>query len=156
MNYKSEETRQRQLANLKSFKKADQLTPEEKERQKQISIKGALARTEKQREKKNLQETTKAILETYISRDKAVKYLGDNVDFLPGDGDITVQALLTARLAAALLDDGNAKAYELLRDTSGQRPKDQVQIDAEIITAADRALMDKINARLSAENDPAD
>ena len=126
----------------------------DKDKQREIARKGAYAMLEKRREKKTLKETTKALLETSISREYAEKTIGkENADLIP-DNELTMQALLSVRLASALLQDGNAKAFELLRDTSGQKPKDELEINADIMTAADRALLDKINARMTAGNDP--
>ena len=139
-------------ANLKPFKKYDELTPEEREKQKALCTKGAYVRTEKQRAKKNLRETALGLLETELSKEQAKKLIGDNADLIPDD-NLTMQSVLTVRLAMALMEDGNAKAFEVLRDTSGQTVKQSLEVDANLtMTDADRALMEKINARLSAND----
>lgn len=143
------EKRKSQIANLKPFGKAETLTPEERERQIEISRKGALARTEKQRNQKTLKEQCLTLLNTTISREQAKKMIGDKAEYI-SDEDLTIQSVLNVRLMEALLQDGNAKAYELLRDTSGQAPKQAIELEANMtMTEADRALMDKINARLN-------
>ena len=139
---------QRQISHLKSFRPAEELTAEELERQREISRKGALIRTEKQRAKKTLKETALDLLNTNISRAKAVSYIGDKADLIP-DENLTMQAVLTVALAESMLKDGNAKAFEVLRDTSGQKPKDEINLTADIMTAADRALLEKVNARIT-------
>ena len=140
---------ERRMQNLKPFKSYEESTEEERERMREIVTKGAYVRTEKQRAKKNLKETALSLLETELSREQAKKLIGDKADLIPDD-NLTMQAVLTVRLATALVEDGNAKAFEVLRDTSGQTVKQQVELDANLtMTDADRALMDKINARLS-------
>ena len=148
------EKRKRQIANLKTFQKAENATPEQLEWQKEVSIKGALARTEKQREKKTLRETCLTLLNTPLTREQAENMIGDKATGLIDEKDLTMQTVLSMRLMQALLEDGNAKAYELLRDTSGQAPKQAVEIDNNItMSDADRALMDKINRRLSVDGE---
>lgn len=139
---------ERRNKNLKPFKKASELSPEERERQREISIKGALCRAEKQRNEKTMKETTLMLLKTPLSRKDAEKLIGDKADMID-DKELTMQTVLTLRLMDSLLSDGNAKAFEVLRDTAGQKPRDEMTITADIMTDADRSLMDKINARLS-------
>ena len=43
---------------------------------------------------------------------------------------------------------GSYKHYETLRDTAGFKPKDEVGITADIMTDADRSLLDKVSGRL--------
>ena len=150
----SEESIERRNKNLKPFRKAETLTEEERERQLEIQRKGAMARTEKQRSQKTLKEQTLVLLKTEISRTQAERMIGKEQADLIADEDLTVQSVLNVRLMSALLEDGNAKAYELLRDTSGQRPKDEVNITADIMTEADKALIEKINARMGISGDP--
>lgn len=141
------EKHNRKIANLKPFRKAEELSPEELERQKEISIKGAIARAEKYRAKKTLKETALDVLNTAISRDDAVTMLGDKAKFI-ADENLTYQTAMLFMLADAV-KEGNAKAFEVLRDTSGQKPKDEINLTADIMTAADRALLEKVNARIT-------
>jgi len=43
---------------------------------------------------------------------------------------------------------GNMKAYELIRDTHGDKPVDRVQAEVDVTTDADRALLANISKRL--------
>ena len=43
---------------------------------------------------------------------------------------------------------GNLKAYELIRDTHGDKPKDTIAIEQDIMTETDRAMLEKITARI--------
>ena len=88
------------------------------------------------------------MLNTEINREQAKKWIGDKADLI-ADKDLTIQAVMNVALLQSILETGNAKAYETLRDTSGQSVKNELQITADIITESDRALIDKINRRLS-------
>jgi len=137
--------------NLKSYKPYSELTEEERKKQHENSVKGGLARGEQMRKEKTLKETALKVLETRLTRDNAVKMLGDKAELI-SDDDLTIQSVLTVRLIDALLQEGNCKAYELLRDTSGQKPVDASTIDlsADIMTPADRKLLENITRHLSA------
>ena len=147
--------RNNQMANLKPFVKSESLTEEEKQKQSDICRNGAYARMEKQREKRNLQQTTLALLETKLSREQAQNMIGKQADLIP-DENLDMQTVLSVRLATALLDDGNAKAFELLRDTSGQgvKAKSEIELSGNLMTDADRSLLEKITARMGISGDP--
>ena len=51
-------------------------------------------------------------------------------------------------VAAGRAIGGNIKAAEYIRDTYGDKPVDRVDVTGEIITESDRAMLEKINARL--------
>lgn len=141
------------LNNLKSYKPLDQLTPEEREKQLANAKKGGLKTQEIYKKAKSWKDVCNQALITKVSRDKAVKYLGDDVDLLvfDDDGMVTMQDILTVR-AMQIASDGNIKGLEFIRDTSGQKPveKSAMDISADIMTAADRALLENINARMAA------
>ena len=82
-----------------------------------------------------------------MSKEQANKYLGADAEKLSAE-DLTVQGIMIAKMAQEAMQNGNAKAAEFVRDTSGQRPKDVVEVNAEIITASDRSLIDKMAERL--------
>lgn len=43
---------------------------------------------------------------------------------------------------------GDVKAYTALRDTTGEKPAETIDLSADVTTEADRALMEKLKARL--------
>ena len=43
---------------------------------------------------------------------------------------------------------GDVKAYTALRDTAGEKPAETIDLSADVTTEADRALMEKLKARL--------
>lgn len=49
---------------------------------------------------------------------------------------------------------GNMKAYELVRDTHGDKPQDKIQIDgANVMTDADRDMLKRISERMEQADD---
>ena len=130
---------------LENLRKFGTLSPEERT---EISTKGGKARAQQRRDQKNLRETALTLLNTKISREQATNLIGNDADLI-SDSDLTMQAILTVRAMRAVLDDGNIKGAEFLRDTSGQRPKDEIQIDGSVImTDSDRRLLENIKKRL--------
>lgn len=148
-NYDPEKERKRQnrLNNLKPFRSYSELTPEEQEKQREILSKGGKARTEQINRQKSMKESAQALLSVKVSRETAEKWLGENYDV---SGIETMQDLITARMIRETLENGNAKAFELIRDTSGNKPISAAALDikADIVTAADRALIEKVADRL--------
>lgn len=137
-----EKDRSKQNANLRPFNTLS------KEEQTELSIKGGKARAQQRREQKNLRETALTLLNTPISREQAMKFIGEDSELIE-DSDLTMQSILTVRAMRALLDDGNIKSAEFLRDTSGQKPKEEIAIDNKVImTDADRKLLENIKNRL--------
>lgn len=145
------ETRKRQNENLKPIKGyAYCKTEEERQKVHEHAVKAGLKRGEQIKAQKTLKDVCNDVLQTRLTKVQAMTYLGDDVDFLSFEnGYETMQAVMAVR-AMRIYADGNVKAGEFLRDTSGQKPKDDINITADVITAADRALIENINARLNA------
>lgn len=139
--------RERRLANLKP--PINKRSPEE---QHEIAVKGGIARGEQQKQQKTMRETMLALLNTKVSNETASKYLGADAERLT-ENDLTCQNLLSAKMWQEAMKNGNAKAAEFVRDTSGQRPKDVVEVTANMMTDADRALMANMAEILSAKAD---
>lgn len=134
---------EKRMKNLKPFGKAETLTPEERERQKEIQRNGSIATAEKKRLKRTLKDATLATLEKGVSKEVAKKFIGDNLDLIDVD-DIDLQALAIAGLLKSAIE-GNAKAFEVLRDTSGQTVKQSVEVDTNLLmTEADRTLIQNV------------
>lgn len=114
------------------------------EKQREISIKGGLARQKQVKERQSMKETLNVLLSMELSRDKAVEISGDSTI----NGTLTMQEALMLR-AVNTAKDGNVKALEFIRDTSGQKPKEEISIDNNIVmTDADRKLLENIKNRL--------
>jgi len=150
----NDEKRKNSLANLKPLKSYADCTDEsEKERIKEIATKGGKATQECLKKARTFKDVCNTALTTNVSKEKAKTFLGDDVDLITFDekGMTDMQTVLSVR-AMRLSADGNAKFLEFVRDTSGQSPKtiSELQITADIMTDNDRALIDKLTARMSA------
>lgn len=98
---------------------------------------------EKKREniekKKTFNELAKAMLEQTLSESQIKDILGDKTTMLL---DNTVAStILGAMIQGAL--DGSFKCAEFVRDSAGYRPKDMLEVQADIMSDADRSLIDK-------------
>lgn len=133
--------KEKRLANLKPI---HTLTDEEKHN---LAVLGGKARGKQQQQQKTMRETMLTLLKTKVSRETAEKFLGEDAEAL-SDEDLTCQGIMSAKMWQEASLNGNAKAAEFVRDTSGQRPKDVVELSADITTDSDRALMADIAERL--------
>lgn len=100
---------------------------------------------EVRQQQKHMKEIAKKLLAHDMDRAQIEEALGTAQDLL--DGDKTVAAVLTVRMIQEAAK-GNYKAFETLRDTAGYKPKDEVDITADIMTEADRSLVEKVSSRL--------
>lgn len=102
----------------------DNLKPQNKrtkEEQKEIARKGGKASGEARRKKRDLKMCMQILLEKEITNKKGETYTG-------------AEAISMKQFEKAL--KGDAKAFELIRDTSGQKPIEKIQVaevDAETI-----------------------
>lgn len=117
-----------------------------KDRQREIRSLGGKARQEQIKQRKTMKEQMCALLESKASKELAKKYLGPEAENIP-ENELTMQAVMLLRMWQEATEKGNARAAEFVRDTSGQRPKDQIELTADIITASDRSLLDNIADR---------
>ena len=115
------------------------------EQQREIAKMGGKASGEARKKKRDMREVAKAILEHAMNDEQIDEVLGSSKDLL--DGDKSVMAVLTARMVQEA-GKGSYKHYETLRDTAGFKPKDEIGISADIMTDADRGLIEKVNRRL--------
>ena len=135
----------------------DNLQPEkynfavmDKDKQREISRKGGIAVQKLHGEKKTARQALERILTLKVDdsilagadlpEDLAAKLKRDNPNATLYD---LIQLVAVGKAAG-----GNMKAYELIRDTHGDKPVDKVQLEADITTEADRALMASIASRL--------
>ena len=95
------------------------------EQQREIRSKGGKARAEKARRERTLKETLEKLLSLSIKDEATREYirqLGFNDEELDNKTAINV-----AMYQEAL--KGNVKAYELIRDTMGEKPTDKLAIE---------------------------
>lgn len=85
------------------------------------------------------------ILNRTISDSNIDEILGDSKQLL-GEDKTAYNVLLVKMLTTAM--QGNTTAMQLVRDTAGDRPADRQEIVADIMTDADRKLIDNVRKRL--------
>lgn len=143
-----EEIRAIQNANLRMFKPCSEMTEEELQRREEIKEKARQGTREYHKKKKTMNELAKALLEKSVTKEQVERILGEDSQLLDNEDDLTVAQVLNARMLQEAIQ-GNARAYELLRDTGGFAPKKEVELQADIITDADKSLIENLNQRLS-------
>lgn len=112
--------------NLKSFSERT-----EKE-QREIQQKGGKASGEARRQKRDLRRALEALLD---------KNMGRNKD---GEDVSGAEALALKQFEKAL--KGDTRAFEVIRDTAGQKPVEKVmiaEVDQDIIDEVERAVLDE-------------
>ena len=102
---------------------------------------GGKKAAENREKKKTLNDLAKITLDQVLSEKQIKKIIGDSENYMP---DNTLgSALIDAMIKQAL--NGSFKAFESIRDTAGYKPetKSSLEISADIMTDADRSLIDK-------------
>lgn len=144
-----EAVKQKKLANLKTFKPLNELSDEEREKQRALAVKGGLARQEQVKQRKTFKQQAVALLNTTLSREQAKMIVGDSIDLIP-DEDLTVQTALLISALREATENGNVKAMEFIRDSSGNKPKEELTLDASLVTTEqDRKLLENVSNRLN-------
>lgn len=110
----------------------------------EMGRKGGKKAQEINAKKRSAQEIMQLLLNCRISREQAQEKLGIYADFLPSDATLHDLINLRQILEAS---EGNTKAAEFVRDTSGNKPIDRQEISAEIMSDSDRALLDQVAKR---------
>lgn len=105
--------------------------------------KGGIARQAKKAKEETFAAAIKRALYSKAPA-KTCKELGLDLDSSMLEAIVSAQALLATDTAK-----NSTKAAEFLRDTIGEKPADRQEISADIITAEERALLEKVNARLT-------
>ena len=107
-----------------------------KEEQKKIAIKGGIASGRARRKKKTLRQCLEILLEK--------KMKGKNGETITG-----AEALTTKLFSEAL--KGNVKAFEVIRDTAGQKPVEKVQMKTDINIAESAERLSNIFEQIKEE-----
>ena len=98
---------------------------------------------ENRENKRNFNELAKAMLEQVVSN----KVISETLD----DTDMMIDNTYGGLILAAMIQgakNGSFKCAEFIRDTAGYKPKNEVELNADIITDADRSLLEKIEKRI--------
>lgn len=127
-----------QKDNLVNFKDMSE------EKKKEVSLQGVTVREQRRQEKKTFNELAKAMLEQTVSEKQIQAVLGDNTSVLL---DNSVASVILASMINGAVN-GSFKCAEFVRDTAGYKPKNEVEIQADVMTDSDRALIDKLSKRI--------
>lgn len=122
---------------------ANMRTPEERA---ENGRKGGLKAQENNRKRRTAQEIMQMLLDCTISKTQAREKLGEYAEFLPEEGATLADLVNLRQIIEAA--EGSTKAAEFVRDTSGDKPVERQEINAEIMSDADRELMQQIKKRL--------
>ena len=122
----------------------------DKERQREIARMGAEAVNKLHGEKKTAKQSLEKILTLKVDDDilAAADLPEDLAAKLKRDNPNATLYDLIQLVAVGRAVGGNMKAYELIRDTHGDKPVEKVQVEADVTTDADRQLLASIAARL--------
>lgn len=114
-----------------------------------IQVAGGKAVQATLKQRRSLRESLDYILSKHV--DNPEQMIGANTDKLPKD--CTLGDLLTMSMVNAAILDGDTKAATFVRDTAGEKPVDQQEISANVMTDADRALLAKVSKRVDTTED---
>ena len=107
-----------------------------KEEQKQIAIKGGIASGKARREKKTLRQCLEILLERTLKDKKGIEMSG-------------AEAVSLKVFEKAL--KGDIRAFEVLRDTAGQKPIEKVQMKTDINIAESEERLSNIFEQIKEE-----
>ena len=130
---------------IKEYKNLVPINERAKKEQRAIQIKGGKARAEQMRRRKAAKELLETLLETKMKDDMIDDVLGGSQDLL--NGDKTAYNVMLAKMFQVACS-GDTKAFIAIRDTVGDKPVDKQEISADIITDADRKMIDNIKKRI--------
>ena len=115
------------------------------DKHKEYSIKGGTKTQEILHEKRTLNDIAKNMLSAVLTETQVNEILGDATNLIGEDrsaGAVMIAKMIQTACA------GSFKAAEFVRDTAGYKPQQQVSIEADIMTDADRSLLEKIGRRI--------
>lgn len=89
--------------------------------------------------------------ETVSLTDEDASQLVEQIQEQTGKPVTVYDAIVCAQTAAAM--QGNTKAAEYIRDSAGDKPGENVRLDADIMTEGDRKLLAKLQAAMGIDAD---
>lgn len=116
--------------NMSGLKKLSERTPEERS---EIAKKGQAASAAKRRENASLRKA----LQAWLQADSGVK---------DKNGEPLSGTQLMVAVAVKEMSRGNPKFWEIIRDTSGQKPVEQImvaEVDPAVIDEVEKAVLGK-------------
>ena len=137
MTDKQKKARENSLKNLMPIQEVN--SRRTREQHSADSRKAGLASAQKKRDMRTLKEIALQLMTEEASPEDIKRY---------GLPEGSSNALVMTAAAARKAKEGDLKAYEILRDTAGQMPTKEINLAAEVITEADKALLEKVSKRL--------
>lgn len=113
------------MANEKNLKPFNSLTEKE---QREITSKGGKASAKKRRQNKTFKEIINKFLDGQVSDERLKQQM---IEFGFADKEVSNKSCAVFALWREAIQ-GNTKAFELLRDTIGEKPQDQINISGEV------------------------
>lgn len=122
----------------------DQISEDEHKRLCSLGGKKTQANIHKQR---SLNDIAKSMLNVELRKAQVDEILGDAANLI--EDDKSAGAVMIAKMIATACA-GSFKAAEFVRDTAGYKPatRGELDISADIMTDADRSLLDKLQKRI--------
>ena len=134
---------------LKSFGSSD--TPEQKAWEADVHRKGQAMQAENRRKRRALREILVDVLEMdFDGKSFSDEELAEKAQLFAkeqGRSLTLYEAIALAQVKRAI--DGDVKAATFVRDSAGDKPIERSEVVGEIITDADRQLLENIQRRLS-------
>lgn len=136
------------IANLKP---AENLRTMDPEKRKEIQQKGAAISNERQAKRRSIRDICETLLALELPNKAAItddeaREMAEKMSEATGKPVTVYDAIACAQAAAAM--QGNTKAAEYIRDSAGDKPGENVRLDADLMTPGDRALLDKLAAKM--------
>ena len=141
------------IANLKP---AENLRTMDPEKRKEIQQKGAAVSNERQAKRRSIRDVCETLLALELPNKAAItddeaREMAEKMAQATGKPVTVYDAIVCAQTAAAM--QGNTKAAEYIRDSAGDKPGENVRLDADIMTEGDRKLLAKLQAAMGIDAD---
>lgn len=111
----------------------------ERENFKELSSKGGKNSVKKRKELRHAKEILTDLLSTDLSKEQVKKILGNSSTVI---GTTNAYDVMLEKAFKIGTEQDNIKAIKFIRDTVGDKPTDNVKIDANVITDNDRKLLE--------------
>lgn len=136
------------IANLKP---AENLRTMDPEKRKEIQQRGAAVSNERQAKRRSIRDICETLLALELPNKAAItddeaREMAEKMAEATGKPVTVYDAIVCAQTAAAM--QGNTKAAEYIRDSAGDKPGENVRLDADIMTEGDRKLLAKLQAAM--------
>lgn len=141
------------IANLKP---AENLRTMDPEKRKEIQQKGAAVSNERQAKRRSIRDICETLIALELPNKAAItddeaRAMAEKMSEATGKPVTVYDAIACAQAAAAM--QGNTKAAEYIRDSAGDKPGENVRLDADIMTEGDRKLLAKLQAAMGIDAD---